>query len=232
MPRTCTVCTHPERSAIEHELITNSSSFRDIARQRSVSKDALARHRAEHLPASLATAHAAVEVARADTLLDEVRSAGDRADRLYGHAEMILERALESKDLKTAVSAISVSVNVMREARGYLELRGEISGELNPAPAGGLSFGPNGRLSILTFPKTPEADAIERERLAKLTDEQKANLVNSLIMGSGPSRGIICSPAIAELVLGPPDGSLLGPEPAEEEMAPLKVSPNDSRTWT
>jgi hypothetical protein len=99
----------------------------------------------------------------ADTLLDDVRSGGDRAERLYNSAEAILERALEAKDLKTALAAISGAVNVMREGRAYLELRGEITGELNPPPP------PIGTvpLAVLLMPKTEEASRIEQERLDK-----------------------------------------------------------------
>ena len=202
MPRTCTICNHANRESIERALLAGQS-YRNIAGQFDTSTGALQRHRQEHLPASLATAHAAVEVARADTLLDEVRSAGDRADRLYGHAEMILERAMESKDLRTAVSAISVSVNVMREARGYLELRGEISGELNSRSSGGPTFGPIREMFVLTMPKTPEADQLERERLANLTIEEKRQLLNKLRSANGPQGGIVSSPAINEMVIEP-----------------------------
>jgi hypothetical protein len=145
-------------------------SYRHIAARFDTSTGALQRHRADHLPASLTKSHAAVEVARADTLLDEVRSGGDRTERLYGHAELILERALESKDLKTALSAIGAAVNVMREGRAYLELRGEISGEMNApdGPAGGI--GPVEQLFVLNMPQSPEAAALATERLRKFPD--------------------------------------------------------------
>ncbi|HZY72406.1 MAG TPA: hypothetical protein VFE22_04795 [Edaphobacter sp.] len=55
-------------------VIINQSSFRDIARQWRVSKDSLARHK-EHIPQALAKAQAAQEVARADSLLGEVKEA-------------------------------------------------------------------------------------------------------------------------------------------------------------
>jgi len=48
---------------------------------------------------------------------------------------MILERALEAVDLKTALNAIRAAVDVMGEARQYLELRGELTGELPDSPA-------------------------------------------------------------------------------------------------
>jgi hypothetical protein len=48
MPQTCTICRHPDRPNTEADLRV-SIPYRDIARQRSVSKDALSRHRAHHM---------------------------------------------------------------------------------------------------------------------------------------------------------------------------------------
>ena len=48
MPPTCSVCQHPERQDIEADL-RGGTSYRDIARQRNVSKDALSRHRRNHM---------------------------------------------------------------------------------------------------------------------------------------------------------------------------------------
>jgi hypothetical protein len=67
------------------------------------------------------------EIASADTLLGDVKTAGGRAERLYNAAEGILGRALEAEDLKTALTAIGTAVDVMREARGDLEFRGKLT---------------------------------------------------------------------------------------------------------
>ena len=136
MPRTCNVCKHPERETIERALV-NGEAYRSIAARFGTSTTSLHRHRVDHLAAEIARAHEAQTVARADSLLDEVRTGGDRAERLYAAAEGILVRALEVKDLKTALQAIRAAVDVMREGRSYLELRGEITGELGQPRARG-----------------------------------------------------------------------------------------------
>ena len=82
-----------------------------------VSKDALSRHKANHLPATLVKAQEAQEVAQADDLLEEVRS-------LQGRALGILDKAEDAGDLRTALGAI-------REARGNLELLAKLLGELD-----------------------------------------------------------------------------------------------------
>ena len=110
-------------------------------------------------------AHDAQEIARADTLLDDVRSAEGRAERLYGAAEGILERALEAKDLKTALIAIRAATGVMGEARQYMELRGELSGELGTP--GQTQFDLHQQIMVMSLPRcsdTPE----QIERAARM----------------------------------------------------------------
>jgi hypothetical protein len=48
MPQTCTICQHPERQDIEADLRAGTT-YRDVARRHAVSKDALSRHRANHM---------------------------------------------------------------------------------------------------------------------------------------------------------------------------------------
>jgi hypothetical protein len=133
MPRTCTICTHPSREPIERSLIANAP-YRHIATQYGTSTAALQRHR-PHLTQALVKVHDAVEVARSERLLDSVRTGEGRAERMYAAAEGIMVRALESQDLRTALGAIRTAVDVMGEARQYMELRGELSGELGKQAA-------------------------------------------------------------------------------------------------
>ncbi len=119
MPRTCTICTHDQRNAINAALVRNEP-LRDIAGRYGTSKSSLERHKAEHLPAKLAKAHEANEVAHARTLLDEVRA-------LRGKAVGILLTAERAGDLRTALLAI-------REARSCIELLAEMEGELQRNP--------------------------------------------------------------------------------------------------
>jgi transposase len=48
MPPTCTICQHPERYDIEANL-RGGTSYRDISQRHGVSKDSVARHRANHM---------------------------------------------------------------------------------------------------------------------------------------------------------------------------------------
>jgi hypothetical protein len=119
MPRSCTVCEHPDREAIDRALVGDASN-RSVASLYDVSEAAVRRHKANHLPAKLAIAQAAEEVAQADTLLGQVRDLQQRALK-------ILDKAEEAGELKTALGAI-------REARGNLELLAKLLGELDDRP--------------------------------------------------------------------------------------------------
>ncbi|MCI0867106.1 MAG: hypothetical protein J4N89_11240, partial [Chloroflexi bacterium] len=94
MPRICTVCSHIDRRAIDNALIAGDS-FRKVAARFDTSTGALQRHKGDHLPANLAKAHDANEVAHGDDLLDQVRS-------LQGKALAILTKAEAAGDLRGA----------------------------------------------------------------------------------------------------------------------------------
>jgi len=116
MGRPCTICIHPEREAINAELIARMP-YRSVAQHFVASPDAVFRHRADHLPVGLLKAQAAAEVTQADNLLDQVRL-------LQSKALALLVRAEQVGDLRAALLGI-------REARSCLELLARLQGELD-----------------------------------------------------------------------------------------------------
>ena len=127
MPRSCTVCAHDERDAIEDAFIAGQAKRR-IAAQHGVTEQALRRHLREHLPTLLALARDAERAARADTLLD-------RIEALQSRTEEALAKAESSDNLFATFRGIS-------EMRHNLELIGEITKELNRTPTLNLSVNP------------------------------------------------------------------------------------------
>lgn len=116
MPRTCTICCHPEREAIDQALVAGEA-YRSIAKQFEASASAVYRHQRDHLSAALTQAQGAEEVARADDLLNQLMSLQAKALDILGKAE-------RAGDLRTALAGV-------REARGCLELLAKLSGELD-----------------------------------------------------------------------------------------------------
>lgn len=119
MPRVCSVCTHPQRAAIDTALVAGDA-LRGLSALYRVSEDALARHRDSHLPTRLVKAQAAQEVAQADDLLKEVRA-------LRAKSYSLLLAAEKAGDLRTALAGV-------REARACLELLAKLMGELDERP--------------------------------------------------------------------------------------------------
>lgn len=115
MPRACTVCCHPDCSTINADIVSGES-LRFIAGHYGIAATTLQRH-AQHIPAQLAKAQAAVEVAAADTLLEQIGNLSTRA-------RSILDKAETGGDMKTALAAI-------REVRATLELIAKVTGELS-----------------------------------------------------------------------------------------------------
>lgn len=128
MPRSCTICTHPKREEIDRSLVAGESTAKISGRYRTIDERALRRHRANHLPAKLVMAEKAEEVAQADDLLDQVRDLQERA-------LAILDKAEETGELRTALSAI-------REARSNLELLAKLLGELDERPQVNILISP------------------------------------------------------------------------------------------
>ena len=140
MPRVCTICSHPERPAIEQELATGGS-LRGIARKRGLSEDALARHRNAHL--SVAVVAAVAEVRTAGNL-----SATARIELLISKGLALCETAEKSGKLQTAVSALG-------QLRGLFELLGRFTGELNGTPKDAPELPP------FVVTRKPETEAAE-----------------------------------------------------------------------
>ena len=144
MSRTCTICKHPSRDEINQALLGNESS-RSIAGRWSVSKTALLRHKAGHLPAAVVQAAAAEEQVSSGKLLErltalnretasilrEARTANDNQLALKAIARVEKQLEFEGRLLAKLESATD-SVTMLPE---WQDLRLEILKALEPHPA-------------------------------------------------------------------------------------------------
>lgn len=157
MPRSCTVCAHADKEGIDAALVAGEA-LRDIAGRHGVSKSALERHKADHLPASLAKAKHAAEIAHGDNLLDQVRS-------LQVRTHALLDKAGGAGDLNNALKAIG-------QARSNLELLAKLLGELSDAPTVNVTVSPEWisvcTVIIAALAPFPDARASVAERLLAL----------------------------------------------------------------
>ncbi len=156
MPRRCSVCDHASRDEVDRALVAGES-FRDIAgRFAGLTPASIHRHRGTHLAAIVRKARDSEDAARAESVLDQVRS-------LHARTLRILAAAEAEGDASTALRAL-------REARGGLVLLAKLLGELDEAPTVNVSLDsgwPALRTAILSaLEPYPEARGAVAQALA------------------------------------------------------------------
>ncbi len=119
MPRQCSVCAHASLHAINTALVAGGS-LRDIAGQFGLSKSAVERHQAEHLPKLLTQAKAEEGVAHALDVLQQLKT-------INAAALTVLRDARTAKDGDLALKAID---RIHRQ----IELQAKLLGDLDERP--------------------------------------------------------------------------------------------------
>ena len=113
MPRTCSICTHRQRKAIERSLLAGEP-FRKLAARFDTSTGALQRHKSEHLSTALLKADRVEQATRGDYLLKKI-------ENLEVDARRIAAKAEKGQDLRTAIVAT-------RELTRIVELLAKLRG--------------------------------------------------------------------------------------------------------
>jgi transposase-like protein len=107
MPRLCSICAHPQRTAIDAALLRHAASYRGIASQFHVDDESLRRHEHRHLRLSWQLSKELGAMLSADNLLTELA-------KLLDETWAILTDAKRQGDVGHALAAI-------REGRGNVE---------------------------------------------------------------------------------------------------------------
>ena len=126
MPRVCTVCSHPEHDAINAALV-GTASIRDIAALYRVSPDALSRHKADHLPLTIAKAEATRQVEQARGVVAEGLDVVAQLRAINGVTLHVLKEARDRHDGELALKAVD---RVQRQ----IELQAKLLGDLDERP--------------------------------------------------------------------------------------------------
>lgn len=117
MARTCTVCTHPDRAAIDEALAAKTDAVLGVSRRFGIGRESLRRHLMRHLPGTLVKAQEAREATRADDLLGILRDGVADARRLAARAEL-------EGDLRCAVAAVKTSGDIVEKLAAVAERLG------------------------------------------------------------------------------------------------------------
>lgn len=161
MPRTCTVCTHSDRAAIDSALLAGTA-LRDIARRHAVSKDALFRHRDTHLPAVMVQAAAETDVRHALDVVAQLKA-------INAAAMTVLRDARNVKDGDLALKAID---RIYRQ----IELQAKLLGELDERPT----------INVLVSPEWLQVRAVLLEALAPYPEAVAAVSGRLVALEAGP----------------------------------------------
>ncbi len=102
MTRLCTVCSHPQRPAIDLALVRHHTSYRNIARQFQVTDDALLRHQHTHLGLSWQQMKEWSQMLSTDNLLLKLSELDDEC-------RAMLTEARTAGDLRVALQAVHES---------------------------------------------------------------------------------------------------------------------------
>ena len=147
----CSVCRHPDRETLDREL-AGGLTLREAADKYGVNKDAVGRHKRNHLSKALKVVQEKRELAGA-------KKAVDRVEELYVKARGILEGAQEEGQGALALSAI-------KELRGVVELLAKLTGELDERP----------QVNVLNVQSSPEWLAIQQAMLEALAPFPEARI--------------------------------------------------------
>jgi hypothetical protein len=118
----CRACRHPNRDAIDRELVSGVP-LRDIVASSGLSLGGLVRHK-DHVREMIKERLPAERAEHGSVLLDRVGKLADRAEALLAVAE-------SKSNVTGATSALNACVRV-------LELIAKLTGELQPANTGGI----------------------------------------------------------------------------------------------
>jgi hypothetical protein len=118
MTRTCTVCQHAERAAIDAALVAGAP-YRNIAQQFDVGYTAVARHK-EHIGAAIVASQEAREEAHALDVVKQLKT-------INATTVAILAEARQQKDPEIALKAID---RIQRQ----IELQAKLLGDLDDRP--------------------------------------------------------------------------------------------------
>ena len=116
MSRTCTICRHTDRDAINKALV-EGRPYRGIAVQFKTSEAAMYRHKRRHLSRALIQSKTAKEEVQADRVFDRLK-------QLHEETRGILRTALEAGDGRLALQAVA-------RVEKQLELEARLLGELD-----------------------------------------------------------------------------------------------------
>ena len=127
MPRTCSICGHGQRDAIDAALV-GGESLRNIAERFGTSTTALHRHGGEHLPAHLAKAQEQEDVRHALDVVQQLKAINAASLRVLQDARSAGQGGLAL----AAVDRIQRQIELQAKLLGQIDERPQINVLVSP----------------------------------------------------------------------------------------------------
>lgn len=127
MSQRCTVCAHMARQEIDLALAQPDANLSLLARDHGLSRDALRRHRGEHLPRMLVTLATRAEAMRAEQLHAQAQDLYLRALANLAHAEAGVLVGADGKGRERRLVNTDAVTKALREARNGLGLLAQLA---------------------------------------------------------------------------------------------------------
>ncbi len=137
MARPCSVCAHPEREGIDKALAAGAQ-LRGLSRTyfgSAKAEDALGRHKAEHLPATVVQAEAAWQVEQARGVVAEGLDVVGQLRAINTITLHVLQEARDSQNYDITLKAVD---RVQRQ----IELQAKLLGDLDERPVVNILLAP------------------------------------------------------------------------------------------
>jgi hypothetical protein len=122
MPRACTICTHPERAAIDQALVSGGS-FRDIAGRYGLTKSSIERHKTEHLPQTIIKAAEEEDIRHAIDIVRQLKAINSTTLNILSDARAIKDHAMALK----AVDRLQRQIELQARLLGELDDRPQVN---------------------------------------------------------------------------------------------------------
>ena len=119
MPRTCTICNHPEREAIETAIVAGISN-RSIALQFGTSHMAVQRHATDHIQQEIKNSQAAQEEARGLDIVKQLKEINDITREILKQSR--------------GISTHEITLKAVARVEKQLELQAKLLGAIDDRP--------------------------------------------------------------------------------------------------
>ena len=122
MGRACSVCQHPRRGEIDKALVSGTP-YRDISGRFDVSKSAVERHRAEHVPEALEKAKVTEDARQAIDVVRQLKTINQLCIEAVSNARL----AGDSRTVLMAVDRIHRQIELQAKLLGDLDERTQVN---------------------------------------------------------------------------------------------------------